>query len=184
MIKHRLAFLDTETTGLDFDKNEIIEIGCVLVDQDWSGELPVFTVVDEFEIKIKPERIEDADPVSLRINKYDPSDWVFAYTQEEGMKILANKTKGCIMVAHNLCFDASFIDRAFKKTQVLNEMHYLRLDTITMAFAKLHDNREVEKYSLRSLCEYFNIQNKNAHTALADARALYELFTKLIFLNK
>ncbi len=180
MRKHPLVFLDTETTGFDSDTHELIEIGGVVVDQDWSGEKPVFTERAQFEIKIKPEHIETADPVSLRVNKYDPADWVFAYTLEEGMKMLAKKTEGCIMVAHNLCFDAGFIDRAFKKTGVENTMHYLRLDTITMAFAKLHNETDIDKYSLRTLTEYFHIENKNAHTALSDARSLFELYQHLM----
>lgn len=180
MRKHRLAFIDTETTGFDNDKHELIEIGVVLVDQDWTGDKPTFTVVDEFDIKIKPSHIETADPVSLRVNKYDEADWVLAYTLPEGMQMLADKTKDCIMVAHNLCFDAGFTDKAFKETGISNTMHYLRIDTITMAFAKLHGRDDIDKYSLRTLCEYFNIDNKNAHTALSDARALYALYEKLL----
>lgn len=183
MRKHRLVFLDTETTGFDPDTQELIEIGGVLVDQDWSGDVPKFEVVEEFEIKIKPEHIETADPVALRVNKYDEADWVFAYTLPEGLKILNQKAKDCIMVAHNLCFDVSFIDRAFKKADMKNEMHYLRIDTITMAFAKLHGRDDIDKYSLRTLCEYFNIENKNAHTAISDARALFTLYEKLINLK-
>ncbi len=180
MRKHRLAFIDTETTGFDPDTHELIEIGVVLVDQDWSGTKPTFKIVDEFDIKIKPNHIETADPVSLRVNKYDPIDWVLAYTLKEGMQILSDKTKDCIMVAHNLCFDAGFLDRAFKATSVVNTMHYLRIDTITMSFAKLHGRDDIDKYSLRTLCEYFKIENKNAHTALADARALHTLYEKLV----
>ena len=182
MRKHRLAFIDTETTGFDPDTQELLEIGVVLVDQDWSGDKPVFTIKEEFEVKVKPNHIETADPVALRVNKYDPADWVFAYTLPEAMKMLADKTKDCIMVAHNLCFDAAFIDKAFKESGVLNTMHYLRIDTITMSFAKLHGRDDIDSYSLRKLCEYFHIDNKNAHTALADARALATLYEKLIHL--
>ncbi len=49
-----------------------------------------------------------------------------------------------------------------------------------MAFAKLHGKDDIDKYSLRTLCEYFKINNKNAHSALSDARALFQLFKHLI----
>lgn len=181
MKKHNLAFIDTETTGLDFDKHEIIELGCVIVAQTWEeGKPPSFEIVEELDLKIKPERIEDADPVALRVNGYDPADWVFAYSLKEAMTIVSEKTKDCIMVAHNMPFDFAFIQKAFMKTGIENKMHYHKLDTISMAFAKLHGNAEIDKFSLRFLCERFGIDNKKAHTALSDSRATFELYQKLM----
>src|SRR3989338_2451792 len=59
MRKHNFAFIDIETTGLDVINHEIIEIGCVLT-------TPELQVIEEFEMKIKPEHLENADPVSLK----------------------------------------------------------------------------------------------------------------------
>ncbi len=132
MKKHRLAFIDTETTGFDSDLHELIEVGVVLVDQDWTMEIPTFKIVEEFEIKIKPKHIETADQTSLKINKYNELDWQDAYEIKEALKIINTKVKDCIMVAHNLCFDTSFIDKAYKQNGIKNEMHYLRLDTISL----------------------------------------------------
>lgn len=182
MKSQRLAFIDTETTGLNPDVHELIQVGCVLVDQNWETKdgSPKFEIVEEFELKIKPERISDADPVALRVNGYDPSEWVFAYTLSEAMKIFSDKTKGSIMVAHNVCFDFGFIEKAFRLTSIENQMHYHKLDTISIAFAKLHDNSDIDKFSLRVLCEYFGIENKNAHTALSDARATFKVYENLM----
>jgi DNA polymerase-3 subunit epsilon len=181
MHDRNLAFIDTETTGLDFDKHEVIEIGCVIVKQSGieTGK-PTFIVVDEFEMKIKPERIEDADPVALRVNGYDPASWLFAYDLKQAMTLFAEKTKDAIMVSHNTPFDYGFLDKAFRKTGVINTMHYHKLDTISIAFAKLYMTGDVTRFSLRFLCDYFGIDNKNAHTALSDARALFELYQKLM----
>jgi len=182
MKKQNLAFVDIESTGLDPDLHEIISIGCVMVSQDWGNDKPSFDVIEEFELKIKPEKIENADPVALRVNGYDPADWVFAYTLPEAMKIFSGKTVDAIMVAHNVAFDYLFIDRAFRKTEVENKMHYHKLDTISIAFAKLHTDKDIDRFSLRNLCEHFSIENKNAHTALSDARATFELYKKLMTL--
>ena len=179
--KQNLAFVDTETTGLNPDEHEILSIGIVLVSQNWPDDgKPNFEIIDEVEIKIKPEHIENADPVALRVNKYDPADWVFAYTLNEGMKIFAEKTKDAIMVSHNLAFDYGFVDKEFRKTGIENKMHYHKLDTISIAFAKLHGDKNIDKFSLRNLTEHFGILNKNAHTALADTRATFELYKKLM----
>lgn len=181
MKKNNLAFIDTESTGLDFDKHELIELGGIVVSQDWTNDShPNFEIVEEFNFKIKPERIEDADPVALKVNRYDPKDWVFAYTLFEAMKLFSEKTKDTIMVAHNLAFDFGFIQKAFSKTGIENTMHYHKLDTISIAYAKLRGNKSIDRFSLRALCEYFSIENKNAHSALSDARATFELYKKLL----
>lgn len=180
MRKNQLAFIDTETTGFDPSVHELVEIGAILVEQDWTGNKPIFNVVDEFSIKIKPTHIETADPVSLKVIKYSEEDWTNALDLKKALKIFTEKTKGSIMVAHNMHFDASFLDYAYKSTGLENKMHYLKIDTITMAFAKLHDRDDIDKYSLRNLCEYFEIENKNVHSALSDAHALFELYKHLI----
>ena len=173
MRKHNFAFIDIETTGLNLLKNEIIEIGCVLTN-------PSLEIIEEFEIKIKPEHIEEADPVALKVNHYNEEDWKFAYKYEEALEIFLEKVKNCIMVGHNVAFDAGFLEYSFNKIGKLNTMHYHRLDTISVAWAKLHSVSNIERFSLHEMCTYFNIENKNPHTGLGDARATYELYKKLM----
>ena len=175
MRKHNLAFIDIETTGLNVIKHEIIEIGCVIT-------TPQFEVVEEFELKIKPERIDEADPVALKISHYNQTEWKKASTLNKAMKILSMKTKDCIMVGHNVSFDASFLEYAFAETGVKNSMHYHRLDTVSIAWAKLHREPDLEHFSLRELGVRFGIVNEKAHTALSDARATFELYKKLMSL--
>src|SRR3989344_6761152 len=173
----KYVFLDVETTGFDPYRHEIIELGCVVAIQD---ERKLWHVVNEVEIKVKPERIEDADPQSLRVNGYDAGNWIFAHSLQEALKELNNKAKDAIMVAHNVSFDHAFIDRAFRITKLESALHYQKFDTLSIAFAKLHKDPDVKNWSLRALCDYFGIVNKNAHTALADARATYEVFKELM----
>jgi DNA polymerase III epsilon subunit-like protein len=94
--------------------------------------------------------------------------------------VLASKIEGAILVGHNMPFDLSFLDAAFSKTGLKNPLHYHRLDTISIAWAKLHREVDLEHFSLRELCIRFGIKNENAHTALSDARATYELYKKLM----
>lgn len=181
MKKHNLAFVDIETTGLDPDRHEIIELAVVLVRQT-GDEGKEFEILEELEFKVKPERIQDADPQSLKVNGYDPSAWIFANTLDEAIKAFSEKTKDAIFVAHNLTFDYAFIEKAFKKTGVPNLMFYPKIDTISVAFAKLHANPRIDKFRLQKLCEYFGIQNERAHSALADTRALFEVYKRLMSL--
>jgi DNA polymerase III subunit epsilon len=175
MRKHNFAFIDIELTGLNHTKHEIVEIGCVLT-------TPELEVVEEFELKIKPERIEDADPVSLKISHYDEKTWKDAYTLEDAMQIFADKVKDSIMVGHNVAFDSGFLEAAFSKTNVQNTLHYHKLDTISIAWSKMHRDPDLEHFSLHELCIRFGIVNERAHTALSDARATFELYKKLMSL--
>ncbi len=173
MRKHNFAFIDIETTGLNMLKHEIIEIGCVFATPD-------LKVIEEFELKIKPKHIENADPIALKVNHYNEKNWENAYSLEEAIRIFADKTKDCIMVGHNVAFDAGFLEHAFNKNEIQNTMHYHKLDTVSIAWAKLHREPDLEHFSLRELCVRFNIENKNSHTGLGDARATYELYKKLM----
>lgn len=176
MDKHNLAFIDIETTGLNVFIHEIIEIGCVLVNSS-------LNVIEEFEIKVKPENIKIADKISLKINHYKEKDWKDAISLKEAMEILGQKTTDSIMVGHNIPFDAFFLDKAFFETKVEKKFfHYYMLDTVSIAFAKLKDNKDITKFTLHELCEFFDIQNKDEHSALSDARATFKLYKKLMSL--
>jgi len=173
MRKHNLAFIDIETTGLNLLQHEIIEIGCVLTKPD-------LEVIEEFELKIKPEHIEGANPTSLKISHYDEEKWKSAVDLKKAMKIFAGKVKDCIMIGHNVAFDFGFLEYAFNKIQMANTMHYHKLDTISIAWAKLHNDEDFEHFSLREMCLRFGIKNESPHTALSDARATFELYKKLM----
>jgi len=175
MRKHNLAFIDIETTGINVLKHEILEIGCVLTDND-------LNILEEFEIKIKPTHIETADKVALKVNHYSEIDWENAISEKEAMKILSGKVKDCIMIGQNVAFDAGFLEYVFAKNKLINSMHYHKLDTISIAWAKLQNRHDIDHYSLREMCKYFDIKNENPHSALSDAHATYELYKKLMSL--
>jgi len=175
MRKHNLAFIDIETTGLNMIEHEIIEIGCVIADQK-------LNVLEEFELKIKPEHIENADKTALKINHYNKEDWEAGYSLEDAMKIFSEKVKDCIMIGQNVAFDSSFIEYSLAKLKSANTMHYHKLDTISITWAKLHKKPDLDRFSLREMCKLFGIENKNPHSALSDARATFELYKKLMSL--
>ncbi len=173
MKKHNFAFIDIETTGLDLLRHEIIQIGVVLT-------TPTLEFIEEFEIKIKPENLERADLASMKVNNFKEEEWIDAISLKEAIKILYIKTKDVIMVGQNVAFDSAFLEYAFSKTDIVNTMHYHKLDTISIAWAKLHNDPSLEYFSLREMCIRFGIENKNPHTGLGDARATYELYKKLM----
>lgn len=173
MRKHDLAFIDIETTGLSVLEHEILEIGCIITDHK-------LKIKEEFELKVKPQNIERADKTALKINHYNEEDWKDAYELKDALKIFSKKVKDCIMVGQNVAFDSSFLEYSLLKNNFKNTMHYHRLDTISIAWAKFHKNKDFEHFSLREMCKYFGIKNENPHNALSDAFATYLLYKKLM----
>lgn len=178
---HNLAFIDTETTGTDPNRHEIIELAVIIVKQvDRPGKGPKIEIIEECEWKIKPQHMERAEEAALRVNGYNEVDWMFAIDRKKAMEEFAKKTESCSFVSHNLVFDYAFVTKAFEETGVDSRMHYAKLDTISMAFARLYDAPQATKFSLRALCELLKVENTKAHTALADTRALVEVYKKMM----
>lgn len=181
MKTHNLAFIDTETTGTDPTKHEIIELAVIIARQvERPGKGPSLEILEECEWKIKPLHIENAEDAALRVNGYNEVDWMFASELKPVMEQFAKKTESAIFVSHNLVFDYGFVARAFEKSGVDSRMHYGKLDTISMALARLYDAPQADKFSLRALCELLKVENAKAHTALADTRALVAVYRKLM----
>lgn len=181
MKKRNLAFIDLETTGLNPTRQEIIEIACIVVEQvPQPGRGATLKVVSEFESKVKPEHLELAEPEALRINGYNEADWLFAASLEQAMKALMEKAEGAIMISHNITFDWAFLQYAFAKTKLQNKLSPVRLDLMSMAFAKLYHEEKVQRFNLKALSDYFGVTNEKAHTALADIKASIEIYKKLL----
>ena len=82
--------------------------------------------------------------------------------------------KDSIIVGHNVNFDYSFIKNNFDKhLNLLPQNKTLCTYKLTKKiFPKIASCR------LNSLCNYFNIENKNAHRAMSDVLATNKLFLK------
>ena len=186
MKNHRLAFVDLETTGLDPINHEIIEIGIVLAEQK-TGEngKKELVFLSEYNIQLTPEHIENADPKGLEVNKYHLRDWSNALPQKEGLTQAAKLLEDTVFIAQNVAGDWAFLLNSGKNHDVIFEgvVHYHKFDLASMAFGKLYHDPKLFKFSLRELTEYFGVTNHDAHTALSDARATFEVCKKLLALS-
>lgn len=168
-----LAFFDLETTGLSPDVHEIIEIGMVRINQQTLEE------TGRFEARIMPKNLAAADPVALRINGFKPENWTDAISLEEALKGFADATEGCVLIAHNITFDWSFLRPAYERNNIELRTDYHRLDLLSIAYAKLKP-KGITSYRLQKLREYFDIPPNEAHRALADSEMALAIFKKLI----
>lgn len=178
MKQQHLAFVDLETTGLNPFLHEIFEIGIVLAEQrrNASGQLEL-QKISEHEFLLLPQYPEYADPIGLEISRYHDRDWTKALNQKKGIALAATLLQNCIFVAQNVSFDWAFLQKAGNDYGISfeNVVHYHKLDLASMVFAKFYHEPKLHKYSLREMCEFFGVTNTAAHTALADARAAFEI---------
>lgn len=167
-----IAMTDLETTGSVFGVHEILEIGLVVFNQN------SFEIFDSLNIKVKPERIENAVPAALERNGYNEKDWQEAISLKEAIIKYAEKTKDAIFCAYNATFDWGFMNDAFRKTGVKDAMDYHRIDLLSIALAKGLDKNE--KWNLKTACEMFGVPPEpDIHRAVNGAMVAYELFKKL-----
>jgi DNA polymerase III alpha subunit (gram-positive type) len=174
-LKRPLAITDTETTGLDAQIHEIIEIGLIVVDQQ------SFKILDKLDVKMKPVHIKTAVKKALEVNGYNEKDWRKAWGLKEAMEIYAEKTKDAIFTAQNTYSDWAFINEAFESTGVEDPMDYHRLDLFSIGWARKEKFPGLEKLSLSSMCRYFNIEvEPKPHRAMNGAKKELEVLKHLM----
>lgn len=173
----RQIIFDTETTGMNFnsrDKSEghrIIEIGCIeLIDRR--------PTENYFHQYINPEQIIDPDAVRVHgiTNERVAGEPTFAAILGELLAYLDGADE---LIAHNMPFDQSFLNREFKlaKLEFKLEDRFRLTDTLQLAKAKVPTAR----HNLDVLCKYYGIDNSNRslHGALLDSQLLAEVYLRL-----
>jgi predicted DnaQ family exonuclease/DinG family helicase len=161
--------LDLETTGLDPERDAIMEAGAVRFRVSLDQGRPRAEVLDTWESLVNPGRpipiqIQQLTGISQEAVNRAPR---FGQVRQE----LARFVGSYPVIGHNVAFDLSFLNN--------NDLPLsnLRLDTFELAsILKPHATR----YSLAKLCEAFGLETGDAHRALHDALAVKKLFVALL----
>jgi DNA polymerase-3 subunit epsilon len=175
------VFIDLETTGISPLKHEILEIGLVRAEQTGDATCPL-REIKRLALKISPEHIENADPKALQINHYDPKAWEGAMVFKDTAPMLEEELKGHILVAQNVTFDVSFLERAYERIgKSLNALvYYHKLDLASLAMGTKYWDPSYKRFTLNELAERTGVVNTHAHSALADAVATFEIANMLL----
>ncbi len=168
-----LSFIDTEFTGVGLE-HELIEIAVIRVNSF------NFSVLDEWEVKIKPQHIELADEKALKINGYNEKDWQDALEPKEALKKFLEKVDDSMLVGHNLSNDWFYICKALMENNLAPTFFYKGIDTFSLAWQKLRNDKDIRSLGLSELANYFGIVREKPHSALDDALTAYKVFLKLI----
>ena len=153
--------LDLETTGLEQDRDTIIEVGAVKFQ---GGQ-----VIDTFQTLINPGR--SIPEFIQRLTGIKPSQ----VARAPSFNSIADELSGFIenypVVGHNVKFDIGFLASHGLK---LGNTAY---DTWDLASALLPHSPQ---YSLAYLSDYFKVTLEHHHRALADASATHQVFLELL----
>lgn len=173
----KILVLDTETTGLDLTKHEIIQIGFLSIKL---YEDDTYKIMDECELKIRPLHIELASPQALVVNGYNESDWKDSLIFSDHSEKIKNYIENCdLLLGQNLIFDLRFIKQTFANFNLEPPKFPGYGDTRSLAGNLLKENK-IRSASMDNLCNYYNIQNYGkAHTALVDCKRTFDVWRKL-----
>ena len=182
-----LAFIDTETTGLDPAVHEIIEIA-IIKDSPLSETDPTKKAnTERFETIVRPRDMNVADPAAMLVNGItaEELEGEGAVPFEEMAEALNDILKDCIIVGKNVAFDLDFLRAAYKQVRadtgkdVFIEFGKDHLDIMPLAYMHLGP-LGLSTLSLKSICEFLGEENSRKHRAMGDAAATRACFYQLI----
>ena len=157
--------VDTETTGLDFDLCDIIEIGAVKVD---NGE-----IVGSFKTLIKVD--EKLPPFIVHLTGITDEMLVDAPSLNEVMTDFDAFVGDSILLAHNAAFDMNFLYTAYERA-LGKPLSNDYVDTLRVARRALP---QLQHRTLSDLCEAFEVVNEGEHRAYGDALATVQCYLRM-----
>lgn len=160
LVRRRLAFVDTETTGLDPARDRIIEIAVVTLD---SGS------AEEWTALLNPRTARAAGSRLLQEIGDDAARALPRFL--DVAHALRQRLQGALIVAHNARFDYAFLKAEFERANIGFQADVL----CSLMLSKKLYGRD-GRHDLASLVERHALTPDVRHRALPDARALFELW--------
>jgi len=158
--------LDIETTGLEATKDEIIEIGAILIDRGKETGQMEKLVQCRSEIPTEITRLTGISRENLEQS---------GVSLKNAVEQLLDFAEDLPFVCHNASFEKSFLQEACRSLDMKMENRYI--DTFKLAQLLLPD---LENYKLSTLVNFFGFDSTTKHRALSDCKVTYGVYTKLI----
>ncbi|MBR0557647.1 DNA polymerase III subunit epsilon [Ciceribacter sp. L1K23] len=165
----REIIFDTETTGLEFKNDRVIEVGGVELLNHFPTGRTFHVYINPGERKVHP----DALAVHGITDEFLKDKPIFSEIVAE----LLSFFEGARWVAHNANFDMSFMNAEFERLGLPPIGTEQVVDTLAMARRK----HPMGPNSLDALCRRYGIDNshRTKHGALLDAELLAEVYIEM-----
>ena len=165
ILNNNFVVYDFETTGIDPQNDEIIEIGALKIEKG------VFTQV--FTALINPKK--HIPESATKVNRITDEMVANCFYIEQVIQDFYLFCKDCQMVGYNnISFDSQFLLNAGRKVGI--DFNNTQLDAFVMAKQKLNG---LHNYKLGTVAKYLEVNLVDAHRALNDVLATAEVFLKL-----
>jgi DNA helicase-2/ATP-dependent DNA helicase PcrA len=164
-----MIVFDTETTGLDTENDDIIQIAAVKIS---NGKIK-----DTFEVYINTEKDVTKSEKIHHISKEYLNK--FGVSHERGLSnFIQFIGNGTVLVAHNISYDYSILTHNLRRysKKILTDYCKQSFDSITIA-KLIYPN--FASYKLKDLLDFLNVEGVNSHNALDDVKATVSLIEKL-----
>lgn len=160
-LKNPIVFLDLETTGINIVTDRIVEIALIKVQADGKEE--------EKTLRINPE--QHIPEESSKIHGIYDEDVKDAPTFKEVAKSLARFIEGCDLGGFNSNrFDIPLLAEEFLRADIDIDLKKHKFIDVQAIFHKMEKRTLVAAYKF-----YCNQELIDAHSALADTKATYEV---------
>ncbi|MBR3436308.1 MAG: PHP domain-containing protein, partial [Lachnospiraceae bacterium] len=162
-----LVVFDLETTGFSSDKNRIIEIGAVRIEDG--------RITDRFSSFVNP-----GEKISYRIESLTSitnEDLAKAPPIEEVLPKFMAFSEGCFFVGHNAEFDVSFLIRNLRRVMPGTPTDFPWADTLGISRFLLP---KLSRYRLDVVAKELHVSLLNHHRAVDDAECTAEIYLKLL----
>lgn len=168
-----IVVFDLETSGLDKNRDYIIEVGAVKIT---NGKIcdRFSTLVNSPQMEALSAEVEQLTGITFEQLKCAP-------LIEDALKSFYEFAKGSILVAHNLLFDLAFLCNWGDRCGIsFDEFEKDAMDTISLAEVILGD--KIKSFKLSSIAQYFDIEFTH-HRALDDAETTAKILLELAVLQ-
>ena len=162
--------IDLETTGLDFEKDEIVSLGAV---QIRSARI---TTDANYYREVRPNRMPSSS--SIRIHGIRPVDLENASSIETVIPEFSHELRGRIIVAHAAWVEKAFLKFSLQKVGLSLSKKLIDTAALARSCGVVEDNLEGEP-SLEFLARTLNLPVYSPHHALGDALTTATIFLAL-----
>ena len=166
-----IVVFDTETTGLDLSKDQIIQLSAIKINRNG-------VILDTLDLFIEPT-------VPISKESIDTHGFDLTYIKAHGgvdaktaLTRFSKFVSGSVLVGHNsFNFDLPLINRQLYDNGLTPLNYKSAYDTLIIAKQFLPT---LLNYKLSTLCDNFGITNTDAHNALGDITATAKCLIRLI----
>ena len=158
----KVVFFDTETTGLDPKKDQIIELAYIVAEKDGNDIIQVTSTYDGY-IQLRdgitlPPKITELTGITTQDLKNGEAEQT---ALNNFLDLLAGNT---LLIAHNAHFDISFLQEGLARYGLSLHKTIDYIDTLT-----IYKDRAPFPHKLSSAIEHYSLTDvENSHRAVDD----------------